>query len=731
MNPPCRTPRHLHALCDNPVLFFLIFAALLNLLGCGTPQGSTGLVLRAQPANLDFGTVSPGSKTVTRALKLTNMGAFPIRLQALSLVPSSAFTVQGWSGPVTLLSGQDYQVLVAFSPNLASNYSGTILLSAAYAGDMTSGAHWGETLHASGRSLQWTQTVALHAKASSNNTVSLSVRPNSVNLHSGQGYQFSAVVTGENKSVNWIANLGTITAGGWYTAPAVSQNTQDTVIATSAANPYSYAVALVSVSPVSIGNSSSIAVSLSPNSASVQPGHSLQFTSQVTGTSNTGVTWTAALGSISPSGLYTAPSLAPTVDTISAVSVADPSKYAKASVAVQSAQIPNAGTWTVANQQPVTQQYYPNSLVTTPLPSNVMSHLASNSSTIINNVFYYDASQNYAVLYELPSQGSASAQMAFYYSTASDPIYKVLSCANVPSDSRYNPVNKYFHLSNQAMPTINQSGSDSFMLLWDQSTDIDSTPGGRILSLYNPHVSLPNCNCTTTACADTNTSCQISGSSGNGYGHYCEIGFPNDQVVYGMDKSSGGYGSIHFQAAAGFLRDNEIIGGTVNHALLLNTYCVTSGVVFPGTGYGANNCTNSSPPPADGDFNNHPHVGSLIFIDSSYNCDALPQWQRGVCHAMQTYGGYITDTGGYSTAGGFGTVRVESGVSYALAGVSWPFLAYIQTQSGNGLTLRGSPVNGANMPFFNMPGVQSHLHVADPCVAETMAGMTVNQGACP
>jgi len=730
MKSPCRAPRLLLASCEYFVLF-LSFAALLNLLACGGPQSNTGSTLLVEPATLDFGTVTPGSGTATRTLKLTNTGAVPIRLEALSLAPNAAFSVQSWSGPVTLLSGQSCQVLVAFSPNVASNYSGTMLLSAALDGSIGSGSHWGKKLHSSSGWVKWTQKVALQATASSSKAISLSVRPTSVSLQSGQGYQFNAVITGQNKSVNWTANLGSVTAAGWYTAPAVSQNTQDTVIASSTADPSSYAVALVSITPGRNGNPSSITVSLTPSSVSVQPGKSLQFTSQVTGASNTGVTWTAALASISSTGLYKAPNIAPTVDTVSAVSAADPSKYANASVTVQNVQIPNAGTWTVGNQQPVTQQYYPNSLVTTRLPSDIMSHLASNSGTIINNVFYYDASTNYTVLYELPSQGSATAQMAFYYSTGSDPIYKVLSCENVPSNSRYSPVNKYFHLSNQAMPTINESGSDSFVLFWDQSNDIDPTPGGRILSLYNPHVSLPNCSCTTTSCADSNTSCQISGSIGSGYGHYCEIGFPNDQIVYGTDKSSGGYASIHFQAAAGFLRDSEIISGTVNHALLLNTYCVTPGVVFPGTGFGANNCTSSSPPPADGDLNNHPHVDSLIFIDSSYNCDALPQWQRGVCHAMQTYGGYVTDTGSYSTAGGFATVRAESGVSYALAGVTWPFLAYIQTQSGDGLTLRGSPVNGANMPFFNMPGVQSHLHVAAPCVAEAMAGMTAAQGACP
>ena len=74
---------------------------------------------------------------------------------------------------------------------------------------------------------------------------------------------------------------------------------------------------------------------MSPRSVALQSGQSKQFTSAVTGTSNTAVTWTAVLGSISSSGVYTAPTLAgQAVDTISAVSTVDPTKYASASVTV-------------------------------------------------------------------------------------------------------------------------------------------------------------------------------------------------------------------------------------------------------------------------------------------------------------------------------------------------------------------------------------------------------------
>ena len=74
---------------------------------------------------------------------------------------------------------------------------------------------------------------------------------------------------------------------------------------------------------------------MSPSSTALQSGGSKQFTSTVTGTSNTAVTWTAALGSISSSGVYTAPTLNDQVeDTVSAISVVDSTKYASASVTV-------------------------------------------------------------------------------------------------------------------------------------------------------------------------------------------------------------------------------------------------------------------------------------------------------------------------------------------------------------------------------------------------------------
>jgi hypothetical protein len=47
-------------------------------------------------------------------VKVTNRGVLPVKLEAVAIAPSPEFDVQGWSGPVTLLAGQSYQMLVGF-----------------------------------------------------------------------------------------------------------------------------------------------------------------------------------------------------------------------------------------------------------------------------------------------------------------------------------------------------------------------------------------------------------------------------------------------------------------------------------------------------------------------------------------------------------------------------------------------------------------------------------------
>lgn len=78
-----------------------------------------------------------------------------------------------------------------------------------------------------------------------------------------------------------------------------------------------------------------ISVSITPQSVAITSGASQSFVAAVSGTSNTGVTWTTTGGSVSGTGILTAPTVtAATSLTVTATSAADPSKKASASVSV-------------------------------------------------------------------------------------------------------------------------------------------------------------------------------------------------------------------------------------------------------------------------------------------------------------------------------------------------------------------------------------------------------------
>ena len=87
--------------------------------------------------------------------------------------------------------------------------------------------------------------------------------------------------------------------------------------------------------------SAAISVSITPANVSIQAGGTQQFTATVTGLANTSVTWSATAGSISNSGLYTAPTAAGSY-TVTATSAADASESASATVTVTSSAVPIA-----------------------------------------------------------------------------------------------------------------------------------------------------------------------------------------------------------------------------------------------------------------------------------------------------------------------------------------------------------------------------------------------------
>jgi hypothetical protein len=150
-------------------------------------------------------------------------------------------------------------------------------------------------------------------------------------------------------SVPCIAPAGPASGSVDFLAPAaVPSSNPVNVTATSAADPTRNGTAVVIIT----GPTAAISVSISPLFALVAPSTATlsqqRFVATVTGNSNTNVTWTvqsavsgqgcsgAACGSVDATGLYSAPTAAPSPNAISviATSVADATKSATATVAI-------------------------------------------------------------------------------------------------------------------------------------------------------------------------------------------------------------------------------------------------------------------------------------------------------------------------------------------------------------------------------------------------------------
>jgi uncharacterized protein YjdB len=164
--------------------------------------------------------------------------------------------------------------------------------------------------------------------------VSVTVTPSMASVQTGRTVQLAAAVSGStNTAVTWsvVSGGGTVTSAGLYTAPGTAGSA--TVRATSAADTTKSANAMMTATappPV-------VSVKVSPTTATVRRGHNtVQFTATLSGTSNTGVTWSmvSGHGKISSTGLYTSPLNSTGSATIKATSKADSTKSATAAITV-------------------------------------------------------------------------------------------------------------------------------------------------------------------------------------------------------------------------------------------------------------------------------------------------------------------------------------------------------------------------------------------------------------
>ncbi len=152
----------------------------------------------------------------------------------------------------------------------------------------------------------------------SNGIQSVSISPKNISLVVLTTQQFNAAVLGTgNLAVQWSASAGSISANGLLTAPSAAGSL--TVTATSQQDPSKFDSVMVTITAAPDVSISIVAPS------SLESADSANLSANVSGSSNTGVTWSTNVGAITSAGVFTPPD-ASTTATITATSVANPAK---------------------------------------------------------------------------------------------------------------------------------------------------------------------------------------------------------------------------------------------------------------------------------------------------------------------------------------------------------------------------------------------------------------------
>ncbi len=271
-------------------------------------------------------------------------GTFHVVATSVEDPTKSAIATVTISGPVTVVitpavvtlavgATRQFAATVTGAANPAVTWTvqeatgGTVSVTGLYTAPSTTG-----TFHVIATSVEDTTKKAV-ATVTVNQGVVVVLTPTTVSLVINTTQQFTGYANGGSSSaVTWSvqeANGGTISAGGLYTAPATAGTYH--VIATSVSDPSKSATATLTVKQVG--------VTVSPAAVSVTGGQTQQFSATVVGSANPAVTWTATGGTISATGLFTAPAAAGNY-SVTATSVADATSSGSATVTV----LPPPGT---------------------------------------------------------------------------------------------------------------------------------------------------------------------------------------------------------------------------------------------------------------------------------------------------------------------------------------------------------------------------------------------------
>ncbi len=284
---------------------------------------------------------------------------------SVAVNPRSATVLLGKTVPFSATVSNASNQTVTWSVNGVaggSAASGTISASGVYSAPTDLPANANVQVTATSQA-DTTKSAAATATISSDISVSLSPGASAVELGTTQTFQVSVASAGQpDTTVRWSlsgptcpTNCGAIDANGKYAAPQILPSPASvTVTATSAADPSrknsanvtitsSFTLQLSAPSSQLTGATQAVVATLTPVPGS-NPSSSLNWSLSGSGCSGTGcgilivtTTQTAGGNSIADTANYTAPAVAPTPNTvtITVTPVADPTKKAQASIAIQ------------------------------------------------------------------------------------------------------------------------------------------------------------------------------------------------------------------------------------------------------------------------------------------------------------------------------------------------------------------------------------------------------------
>jgi hypothetical protein len=317
-----------------------------TLTASGSAPLTWGVTSGALPAGLALNTstgVISGTPTAVgvAAFSVTATNAFGSGSEPLSLTVNVPVGVTLGPATVTLSPSQTQTFTASVSNN--SNIGVTWSLSPAVGTISTSGD---TAVYTAPNIVNLNQNVQITATSMADSTkfaqavisllsaVTVSVAPAAITLNESQNQTYTATVTGASTpAVTWSLSpqMGTVSAAGVYSAPASLSDVETVqVIAQSVANPSKSGRVPVTLRPTNF------TISVSPASVSLTASQTQNFSATIAGISDSVVTWSLnpAVGTISNTGLYTAPATIASSQTVTvtAASFANPNKSATASI---------------------------------------------------------------------------------------------------------------------------------------------------------------------------------------------------------------------------------------------------------------------------------------------------------------------------------------------------------------------------------------------------------------